>query len=106
MKMYEAAPGHWLIEGVSMAEHRSAMAGNYEGPMEWEDFDQGREPSQHFGDRHKVWTTKEGMGIPYAELGDRHLSNIVNMLRRTRPGEIETAFPNLLAEAGERGGGA
>ena len=41
----------------------------------------------------KSWTTKDGQIIPYSELDDQHLQNIINMLKRN----VEKCNKNLLA---------
>jgi hypothetical protein len=91
MKMYEARPGVWLCEGVTYEENQAAWAGNYRG-NEWTDY---LESVIADNDERRVWITLDNRKIPYSELTDGHLENIIAMLQRNKKLFM---FPSLEAE--------
>lgn len=99
MNFYEARPGMWLVEGVTVEEHERAMAGNYEpGRDEYYQEILDRElRSPPSSDVFSIWTTKEGKQIEYKNLKTGHLNNIVAMMRR-RGVDVELLYPQLLLE--------
>jgi hypothetical protein len=110
MKMYEAAPGHWLCEGVSMAEHEAAMAGNYTGDdlsgygdflfetLARKQLKQAAVSKMQEHDSAGVWRTRDRHLLPIAEIEDSHLENIVRMLERSGF-DTKTCVPNLIGVA-------
>jgi hypothetical protein len=110
MKFYEAASGHWLPEGVSMAEHEAAMAGNYDGGADLAAFDERfgdewlrreRIMAKRRLDADGIWVARDGRHVAHAEMEDVHLANIVAMLERHNI-EVALAYPGLWAEAVRR----
>ena len=78
MSFYQAAPGLYLMEGVSLAEHQAAVAGNY-SPFE-DDFGflDPAPGSIEYNPRGPIWVTADMREIPIPELSDLHLINIIN----------------------------
>lgn len=75
MKMYEAAPGHWIPEGQtldSMDNDRSNGMDTYERAF-------------FVLATATVWVTREGQQIAVRDMGDQHLVNTIRMLRRIAP---------------------
>lgn len=80
MKMYEAAPGHFIPEGQtlatmyqgdSMADQVLSITGRFMDEPE---------PSLH--PTETTWVTKENEEIPVVEMEDPHLINTIRMLRQ------------------------
>lgn len=111
MRMYEAEPGHWIPEGQTldsmyqgdaMFDQIYQVTGEFPGDelfgdggdhgYQWMVNRIGRMIGFPFSDEldeqydpeppARVWTTAEGQQIPFEELEDRHLLNIIKLLRR------------------------
>ena len=63
---------------VSVGEHEMAWARDSEAAF----FEEDRRPDFGFSYEDNIWNTADGEAIPYHELTDRHLHNIINWLRR------------------------
>ena len=64
---------------ISMGEHEENWARDSEAAAFLED---PSPPDFNFLDEDNIWNTADGEEIPYHELTDRHLHNIINWLRR------------------------
>lgn len=117
MEFYEAKPGMWLVRGVSLEEHRAAMAANWTPEDDWwmqdafMEFDSAEAEYLYYQmgdppcsrDTEKIWRTADGETIPYGEISDRHLANIMNLIRQWEDQDLlRSYFPNLYAEVERR----
>lgn len=90
--MYEAAPGVWLMNGVTLEQNRDAWDANYTGDP-W--IDEFVDHGPHELDERRVWRTREGRDIPYDELDPGHLRNIKAMIVRNNRANSWPTLMNL-----------
>lgn len=106
MQMYQAAPGMWLCVGVTIEEHRQAMAANYEpGRDEYlakqldelfrEETRLARDQHLLDQDRSNTWTTRDGRRLAIKDMSDEHVKNTVFFLQRAGV-DVDRIVPNLV----------